>query len=72
MCSSRQTAGNHGNTAPGASTPARPVWEHATAVVDDVPATMGEEQDVNRAQEPSQPSHVENRKILPKATPDDA
>ena len=41
--------------------------EHATAVVDDVPAKTE-----NRPQEPTPTNHVENREILPKATLDDA
>ena len=41
--------------------------EHATAVVDDVPARTDK-----RPQEPSLTNHVENREILPRATLDDA
>ena len=47
--------------------PAKPVWNMPLPL-----STMcrPEEQDVNRAQKPKQPLHVENRKNLPKATVD--
>ena len=58
-----QTAGNHGNTARGASIPAKPVRNMLLPL-----STMcrPEEQDVNRAQEPSQTLHVENCEFFQK------
>ena len=70
LCTSLKTASNRGNTARGASIPAN---QHGTCRGGRrAQPLQREEPDVNQAQEPSQPLHVENREILPEATLDDA
>ena len=64
---SRQTAGKSREHSARCVNTSKTSMEHATAVVDDVPAKTE-----NRPQEPSRPNHVENQKIIPKATLDDA
>ena len=72
LYTSLQTADIHGNTARGASIPAKPVRNMPLPLSTMCRPQWEEEQDVHRAREPSQPLHVENRKFLPKATLDDA